>query len=169
MPQGPFLRNRPVVLITKFHIFYNKCLMSISKILTVGFEVKFWSVFWTVFWTDFDEIFTRWSDIYGHSFLVVRNIFCPPEFFLEWLTEKMRRFFMIFFRMVNLNELFFVTKVVGKILWGIFLIGRIVYFPFHSIFWIAVQELLAVNRKIRISAGCTPPNLKTYFFGPIVI
>ncbi len=32
---------------------------------------------------------------------------------------------------VNLYEIFYVMKVMGKILWGVFLIGRIVNFNFH--------------------------------------
>jgi hypothetical protein len=45
--------------------------------------------------------------------------------------RKNEAVFREFFEMVNLYEIFYVMKVVGKILWGVFLIGRIVYFNFH--------------------------------------
>ncbi len=48
--------------------------------------------------------------------------FRPPAVFRERKKRKMRRFFIIFFEMVNLYEIFYVMKVVGKILWGVFLI-----------------------------------------------
>jgi hypothetical protein len=38
-----------------------------------------------------------------------------------------------FFEMVNSYEIFYVMKVVGKILWGISLIGRIVNFYLHQV------------------------------------
>ncbi len=41
--------------------------------------------------------------------------------------------FREFFEMVNLDEIFYVTKVVAKILRGIFLIDRIVNFNFRLI------------------------------------
>jgi hypothetical protein len=37
-----------------------------------------------------------------------------------------------FFKMVNLNEIFYVMKVIGKIHSGIFLVGRIVNFHFRT-------------------------------------
>jgi hypothetical protein len=85
--------------------------------------------------------------------------------FLRAENKKNKAVLREFFEMVNLYEIFYVMKVVGKILWGISLIGRIVNFYFHQFLeFSAVRDLLAVFRKIRISAGCTPPNLKTYFF-----
>jgi hypothetical protein len=45
--------------------------------------------------------------------------------------RKNEAVFRNFFKMVNMYEIFYVMKVVGKILWGILLIGRIVYFNFH--------------------------------------
>jgi hypothetical protein len=65
------------------------------------------------------------------SFLVIGNIFRPPEFFLRAANRKNEAVFRDFFEMVNLNEFFYVTKVIEKILWGVFLIGRIVNFHFH--------------------------------------
>jgi hypothetical protein len=41
--------------------------------------------------------------------------------------------FQFLFEMVNLNEIFYVMKVVGKIHLGVLLIDRIVNFHFHSI------------------------------------
>ncbi len=41
--------------------------------------------------------------------------------------------FREFFEMVNLDEIFYVMKVVGKILVGVFLISRIVNFHFRPI------------------------------------
>jgi hypothetical protein len=41
--------------------------------------------------------------------------------------------FLIFFGMVNLYEIFYVMKVVGKIYLGIYFIGWIVNFHFHPI------------------------------------
>jgi hypothetical protein len=39
--------------------------------------------------------------------------------------------FLTLQKTVNLYEIFYVMKVMGKILWGVFLIGRIVNFNFH--------------------------------------
>ncbi len=47
--------------------------------------------------------------------------------------RKNEAVFREFFEMINLDEIFYVMKVVGKILWGVFLIGRIVSFHFHPI------------------------------------
>ncbi len=40
--------------------------------------------------------------------------------------------FLTLQKTVNLYEIFYVMKVMGKILWGVFLIGRIVNFNFHT-------------------------------------
>jgi hypothetical protein len=72
--------------------------------------------------------------------------------------------------MVNFDEIFYVTNVVGKNPLGcFFLIGRIVNFHFWNF---STSGSTAISgfpeiRKLRISAGCTPPNLETYFFGSI--
>jgi hypothetical protein len=47
--------------------------------------------------------------------------------------SKNEAVFREFFEIVNLDEIFYVTKVVGKILRGVFLIGRIVNFHFRLI------------------------------------
>jgi hypothetical protein len=47
--------------------------------------------------------------------------------------RKNEAVFREFFEMVNLDEIFYVTKVVGKILRGVFLIDRIVNFHFRPI------------------------------------
>jgi hypothetical protein len=46
--------------------------------------------------------------------------------------EKLREFLIFFFDMVNLNEKFYVMKVVGKIHSGIFLVSWIVNFHFRT-------------------------------------
>jgi hypothetical protein len=52
--------------------------------------------------------------------------------FLRAENRKNEAVFREFFEMVNLYEIFYVMKVVGKILVGVFLIGRIVNFHFHQ-------------------------------------
>ncbi len=47
--------------------------------------------------------------------------------------RKNEAVFREFFKMVNLDEIFYVMKVVGKILRSVFLIGRIVDFHFGPI------------------------------------
>ncbi len=47
--------------------------------------------------------------------------------------RKNEAVFREFFEMVNLDEIFYVMKVVGKILVGVFLISRIVNFHFRPI------------------------------------
>ncbi len=46
--------------------------------------------------------------------------------------KKIKGIFNIFFDMVNLNEMFYVMKVIGKIHSGIFVVGRIVNFHFRT-------------------------------------
>jgi hypothetical protein len=53
--------------------------------------------------------------------------------FLGAANRKNEAAFSDFFEMVNLYEISYVTKVVGKIRRGVFLIGRIVNFHFHLI------------------------------------
>jgi hypothetical protein len=58
--------------------------------------------------------------------------------------------------MVNLDEIFYVMKVVEKILVGVFIIDRILQTFISTqfgIFRLPVPELLAVFWKIHISAG----------------
>jgi hypothetical protein len=66
-------------------------------------------------------------------FLVIGKIFRPPTSFWARSKGKMERFFLNIFKMVNLNEIFYVMKVVGKIQLGISFIGRIVNFHFRPI------------------------------------
>jgi hypothetical protein len=51
------------------------------------------------------------------------KIFPVTEDFPGAENRKNEAVFRYFFEMVNLNEFFYVTKVVGKIIRGIFLIG----------------------------------------------
>ncbi len=60
------------------------------------------------------------------------KIFPATGGFLRAENRKNQAVFREFFEMVNLYEIFYVMKVVGKILRGIFLIGGIVNFHFHQ-------------------------------------
>ncbi len=80
----------------------------------------FWN-FYTIIWHLFTFSFAHWKNFSGHQ-----------RFFRSGIKKKWITFFN-FLKMVNLNEIFYVMKVVGKILRGVFLIGRIVNFHFHPI------------------------------------
>jgi hypothetical protein len=62
------------------------------------------------------------------------------------LTEAVQRknieIFRNFFEMVNLHEIFYVTKVIGKIHLDVLLIGRIVNFHFHPILEFSDESML---------------------------
>jgi hypothetical protein len=68
-----------------------------------------------------------------HSILVIGKFFRPPAFFLRAAKRKFEATFHNFFDVVNLNEIFYVMKVIGKIHLGVFIIGRIVNFHFRPI------------------------------------
>jgi hypothetical protein len=55
--------------------------------------------------------------------------------------RKNEAVFHDFFEMVNLYEIFYVMKVIGKILWDIFLISRIVSFHIHPILEFSYSRL----------------------------
>ncbi len=75
--------------------------------------------------------------------------------FLRAANRKNEAVLNDFFEMVNLNEIFYAMKIVGKILRGISLIGRIVNFHFH-------QFLEFSTRGLEVISGF-PEN--TYFSG----
>jgi hypothetical protein len=68
-----------------------------------------------------------------HPILVIGKIFRPPAFFLRAAKRKIKVIFHNFFDAVNLKEIFYVMKVIGKIHWSVFVIGRIVDFHFRPI------------------------------------
>jgi hypothetical protein len=79
---------------------------------------------------------------------VIGKTFRQPAFFLRAAKRKIEATFHNFFDVVNLYEIFYVMKVVGKIHWGVFVIGRIVNFHFRPIleffdsrFWSGLKNL----------------------------
>ncbi len=89
----------------------------ILKRVVVGISWNFNTIIWHQYVIDFAH-FKKFSDTGGFSGAENR---------------KNEAVFREFFEMVNLDEIFYVTKVLGKILRGAFLIGLIVNFHFRPI------------------------------------
>ncbi len=103
-------------------------LLSNSVTLSVGFVLKLWSAWWS----DFTEILTWWSDTYVFILATWKN-FPITEDFSTAKKRKNKAVFRNFETSVNLYEIFYVMKVVGKIRVGIFHIDRTVDFHFHPL------------------------------------
>jgi hypothetical protein len=81
--------------------------------------------------------------------------------------RKNEAVFREFFEMVNLDEIFYVTKVVGKILRGLFLIGRIVNFHFHQFLKFSDFRVISGFPEITYFSGVYPAKSGNLFFGSI--
>jgi hypothetical protein len=83
--------------------------------------VRFFWNFYTIIWHLYKFSFGDWK------------IFPTAGVFLR-AKRKIEADFLYFFDVINLNEIFYVMKVIGKIHLGVFVIGRIINFHFRPIF-----------------------------------
>jgi hypothetical protein len=103
--------------------------LSVPEILTIGLSLNSEACGGQIF---LKFLHNNLTPIYVNSVLVIGK-FPTNGVFLRAAKRKIEAIFHDFFDVVNLNEIFYVMKVIGKIHWGVFVIGRIVYFHFRPI------------------------------------